>query len=384
MNSPRLFLLALMLPGISLAAEPTPGEREALHKMLPELHLLEPAWNATTVHRESSVLLQKEDKAPIVARLGFPATEIISVKLATGEKTFVVGKDFQLSDDKLTLVFKPEAGAPVIQEKEMFPPEGSPMSYRHRVGNMKQNMLYGPLGWFHNRQIEITYKTDPHSINVPTATLAEKYLPKTLARLKAGKPLLIGVSGDSISTGLDSSALCKAPPFMPGYPELVAEQLRHSTKSEITLKNRAISGWSIANGNVDSEKLLRWKPNLVIIAYGMNDVGRRDPKWYKDQTQKLIDHVHAHDKDTEIILVSTMIGNAEWVHTPREMFPKYREALVSLTGPGVALADVTSVWETFLKNKHDLDLTGNGLNHPNDFGHRLYAQTILSLLVPKP
>ena len=171
---------------------------------------------------------------------------------------------------------------------------------------------------------------------------------------------------------------------MPGYPDLVAAQLGQSYKSEITLKNRAISGWSISSGVVDSEKLLRWKPNLVIIAYGMNDVGRRDPKWYRDQTQKLIDHVREHDKDTEIILVSTMVGHGEWIHTPREMFPKYREALASLTGPGIALADVTAVWETFLKNKHDLDLTGNGLNHPNDFGHRLYAQTILSLLVPKP
>ena len=27
------------------------------------------------------------------------------------------------------------------------------------------------------------------------------------------------------------------------------------------------------------------------------------------------------------------------------------------------------------------DLTGNGLNHPNDYGHRLYAQGVLSLLL---
>lgn len=383
MLSPRCLLLLLAFPVLSFAADPTPAERENLSKLLPELHLLEPAWKASTVHRESSVLLQKEDNAPIVARLGFPAMEILSVKSATGDKTYTVGKDFKLSDDKLSLIFKPEAGAPAIQEKEMFPPEGSPMSYRHRVGNMKQNMLYGPLGWFHHRQIEITYKAAPHDAEISTATYAEKHLPKTIARLKEGKPVLIGISGDSISTGLDSSALCKAPPHMPGYPELVAEQLRQSTKSEITVKNRAISGWSVANGIVDHHKLMTWKPNLVIIAYGMNDVGRRDPKWFKDQTQKLIDQMREHDKNVEIILVSTMIGNAEWVHTPREMFPKYREALASLTGPGIALADVTTVWEIFLKNKHDLDLTGNGLNHPNDFGHRLYAQTILSLLLPK-
>jgi hypothetical protein len=27
------------------------------------------------------------------------------------------------------------------------------------------------------------------------------------------------------------------------------------------------------------------------------------------------------------------------------------------------------------------DLTGNGLNHPNDFGHRLYAQGVLELIL---
>ena len=80
--------------------------------------------------------------------------------------------------------------------------------------------------------------------------------------------------------------------------------------------------------------------------------------------------------------MSPMLGNAEWVHTPRDMFAKYRDELKALAGPGVALADVTAVWELLLKHKHDLDLTGNGLNHPNDFGHRLYAQAILSLFPP--
>ena len=87
--------------------------------------------------------------------------------------------------------------------------------------------------------------------------------------------------------------------------------------------------------------------------------------------------MQAHNKEIEIILVAPMLGNAEWVHAPREMFPKYRDALAELTGPGVALADLTAIWETLLKSKHDLDLIGNGLNHPCDFGHRVYAQVLL-------
>lgn len=38
------------------------------------------------------------------------------------------------------------------------------------------------------------------------------------------------------------------------------------------------------------------------------------------------------------------------------------------TKTGIAPGDVTSIW------------SGNGVSHPNDFGHRVYAQVILGLL----
>ena len=43
---------------------------------------------------------------------------------------------------------------------------------------------------------------------------------------------------------------------------------------------------------------------------------------------------------------------------------------------------MTSLWRDLLKTKKFLDLTGNGVNHPNDFGQRLYAQVILDMLIP--
>lgn len=53
------------------------------------------------------------------------------------------------------------------------------------------------------------------------------------------------------------------------------------------------------------------------------------------------------------------VGPFSW-----EMFLEYRKALR----------------EVMSRQKRDLDYTGNGLNHPNDFGHRLYALAILDLL----
>jgi len=51
-----------------------------------------------------------------------------------------------------------------------------------------------------------------------------------------------------------------------------------------------------------------------------------------------------------------------------------------MCGAGAALADMTTLWRDLLARKSVHDLTGNGINHPNDFGHRLYAQVILGLL----
>jgi len=349
---------------------------QPLHEILDDMRSFEPAWSTPTVWRESSILLKMKPDGPAIARLGFFAAEIIDVSSADRQHRFQLGKDFTLSKDGLQLIFSNHGPVQVISVADLFVPRDTPNSYSHRVGNPEQNLLYRPGRWFHDHNIEVSYRRSG-----PASALGKSgTLPKTMALLKATKKLTIGVSGDSISTGLDASGMTKAYPFQPGYADLVAAQLRATFRNEIVLHNRAVSGWSVANGVTDLPKLLESKPDLIIVAYGMNDVGRKDPKWFGQRTREIIDRIRKELPDTEIILVSSMLGNAEWVHTPRDMFGKYRDELKALTGEGIALADVTAVWELLLKNKHDLDLTGNGLNHPNDFGHRLYAQAILQLI----
>ena len=348
-----------------------------LRETVSELKLLEPAWSSPIVHRESSVLLRMRPDGPITARLAFPASDILEIVTADRRHRFDLKTDVKLSDDGLTLTVTRPGSIVPIDASDFFPAKDTPNSYRHRVGHLDQNLLYRPGRWFHDHDIEITYRRQkaPVALSPKAGTL-----PKTRARLASGKPITLGISGDSISTGLDASALSKAPPNQPGYPDLVAAQMRATFGCDVTMKNRAVSGWSVVNGDKDLEKLLAEKPNLIVVAYGMNDVGRRDPKWFGKQTRAILDKIRAAAPEAEVILVSPMLGHGEWIHTPREMFAKYRDELKALTGPGIALADVTAVWELLLRNKHDLDLTGNGLNHPNDFGHRLYAQAILSLL----
>lgn len=348
---------------------------------LPGMHLREPAWKSPVVHRESSILIQDGDNPP-TARLAFPALEILKVQLASRagnlhEFHYKEGVHWRLRQDQSTLEWIGPVPCEPVRTDQMFVSDGSPNSYKHRVGDPQQSLLYAPGKWFHERNLEITYRRSLDSI--PRDEQPRK-LVRTMEKLRGRSKLVLAVSGDSISTGLDASGTTMSPPNQPGYPELVAAQLTRDFDTEIELVNRSVAGWSIANGLADLDNLLASKPDLLIVAYGMNDVGRRDPAWFADQAQKIQAHAKQVLPDLEIIWVTPMLGNREWVHTPREMFFAYQEALRQVVSPEDALADVTEVWKIMSRQKHDLDFTGNGLNHPNDFGHRLYAQTILEWL----
>lgn len=370
MTISRVLCLVLLLCRAGWAQSPS----------LDDWHLLDPVWQGDTVYLESTVLLQEAEGGPLVGRLAFPVDEIIEAHSSNRELKLDVKSQIKITE-KGTIEIPVDTKAPYVRTADLFPKTGSPMSYKHRVNQPDVSLLYGPGRWFHDHQIEVTYRRKAFQWKGTIPRLATEKLPRTIAALRAGQPLTIGVSGDSISAGGDASGLNNAAPNMPPFPDLIASQLRASTKSEISLKNRAVGGWSIANGNADLEKLLAEKPQLIIMAYGMNDVGRRDPAWFGQQIDQFLKKVRETDPNIELILVAPMLGHVEWVHTPRNMFFLYRDELQQRCGPGIVLADLTDLWHELLQQKHDLDLTGNGLNHPNDYGHRLYAQVILSLLV---
>ena len=360
---------------------------------LSELHLLEPFWRSSTIYRESVLCVQDAGAPSATGKLLYPAKKILAVHSADGSHQFQPGKDFTLSADGRQLVRVNTSAMPFLKSTDLFMPKGArpvwtggaqpavPCALAHKAGDPETHVLFDNGHWFHDQQIEVSYVRDAEEWPGPVPRFDATRLPRTLARLRAKQKLTIGVSGDSISYGLNASGLVLAPPYMPMYPDLVASQLRATYGTEVALFNRAVGGWAVPNGLADLDKLLQHEPDLFIIAYGMNDVGRRNPEAYQTGVQELITRIKTVRPESEIILVATMLGNDQWTHTPREMFPKYRDALASLCGEGVALADLTSLWTEMLKRKRDCDLTGNGVNHPSDFGHRVYASTILSLLV---
>jgi len=377
----------LCLAWIPLLASTNECQGQESQAQTESLKLRSPAWKSNVVYHESSVLLKEGDAQP-KARLAFAAAEVLEVRSALTHEKFQENVHWKLLPSRNELEWIGPSPCTPISSSDLFPPSGAPNSYKHRANNPDQNLLYAPGRWFHERNIEVTYKRIKSENDLGTGTTPS--LKETLSRLRSRSNLTIAISGDSISTGLDASATTSTPPNQPGYPELLVSQLQSESGSKITLVNRSVPGWSIANGVEDLDKLLESKPDLLIVAYGMNDVGRRNPAWFTEQAIKIRNRARELLPNVEIIWVTPMLGNREWIHTPREMFFQYQSALrktieqaQSSDGKADAIADVTQVWEVMSKQKHDLDYTGNGLNHPNDFGHRLYAQTILDLL-PAP
>ena len=359
----------------SPAEEPPKGSWEYSEE------LLQPFWESGVMHGESVLFMQRADGGEARAMVLFPIERMISVKNSTGEIVYEEGKDYKWSKNSREIVLPSGSRiAPSAATDLLRPANSQQFHLPHRDG--KGDILFGGKLEYQALQTTATYAHPREPWSEITPKLDEVGLPNTLAKLRGRKPLRIVVIGDSISTGCNASGWAGGPPFQPAYPELVRQKLTKEYGSEIELTNLSVGGMSTDWAVTMVDEIVEARSDLVIIAFGMNDASGRPAIDYQAKVKSVIDQVRGKLPDVEFILVATMIGNRDWVSLKQELFPQYSAALKQLAGPGIAVADVTSIWAEMLKHKQHYDITGNGVNHPNDFGHRIYAQTVSALLVP--
>lgn len=342
--------------------------------------LLDPFWKSETMRGESLFFVDCTNGAPPVATLAFPPKKIVALKSASGETTYEEGADYRV--DLTAGVIRLPAGSriPVKTLAEMYPPATSKLpKIAHRRGDPGTCLIWSEGHFFHDLQVEVTYTHATGLWKGPVPAFAGEALPRTLRKLRNREPLKLCLVGDSISQGYNASGLTKVPPNMPCYGQLVALGLERAYGTKVEFQNFAVAGWRIENGLGAIAKPISAKPDLVIVAFGMNDSGK-SPAQYADGIRQIQAKIREGVPEVEFVLVGSMTPNPEWSATQLAKFPLFRDELAKLCGPGVALADLTGVWTELLARKGYHDLTGNGVNHPNDFGHRLYAQVILGLL----
>jgi lysophospholipase L1-like esterase len=313
------------------------------------------------LHKETLFFVDEGGTDPSAALLFQPA-RVVALTSATEDTTFEPGLDYIVDIEAGRVACPRGSRIPVTRRSELVA------------------LANGPDDAFHLRQVAVTYEPQSDLWSDYGPQLVEDPPPRTLGRLQRGEPLVVCLAGDSISAGYNASGFTGVAPHQPAYGSLVASALEREYGSPIAFHNFAVAGWTADNAVHDIDRLVAPNPDLVIVAFGMNDAGYAEAEHYAANIESIRSSVRQAVPKAEFVLVAPMLPNPEWDYPVLSRFPAYRDALARLSGSGTTLADLTTVWTRILRRKGWFDLAGNGFNHPNDFGHRLYARFILAAL----
>ena len=345
--------------------------------MLTFEQMLTPIWDTDIVYGESFTMYRNEN-GEISADFLYEPQEIIEVKSASFEAFYEEDKDYFIKDGKLHL--KEGTKIPFMEFDKVFMRNYVP----GKSFAISNGYLFFDDGiFFHNHQIAVTYKCQKGAWQGYKPEYKGDILHKTIKRLTTEKALKIVLFGDSISAGFNASGKMLTEPFQPGFCDLFAEKLRREYNANITIKNSSVGGKNSYWGmEVLDEKVIEENADLVIIAFGMNDICT--PEEFETNIRNMVDRIKAANADTDIILVATSTPNP-LLSDEKARFWWYQhrhgEALKSLEADGIAVLDIGALQKELHRKKRFIDTTGNNVNHPNDFFIRVHAQALSALLV---
>ena len=365
---------------------------------------IKPYWKGSIEYNETVLFLGEDDEAQLL----YDVDDIIAVTSYGLDTLYEEGKDYEIVGNKIRRT--KNSSIPYFTEDEYYPSQSTMRS----LEKGREYLLYGEGETFTSRQIAVTYThSDKWTGAVPKGQ-SNKFR-KAKAKLEAKEDIKILFYGDSITTGANSSKKTGAKPKAELYTEMIASYLKNkygydkinynvnndknNSNPDITLSsdseeksvieyiNMAVGGqdsnWAVSNYK---NRVLKFKPDLVFIAFGMNDKTRTAAYFY-DKMSVLVKNIRDELPDVEIMLISTSLPNktaaAAASGTPFfKEHDKFEPELKKISDAyeNVGLSNVTSLNAELLKRKRFRDMTGNNINHPNDYLARLYAQVTIASL----
>lgn len=247
-------------------------------------------------------------------------------------------------------------------------------------------VLYDGSGKYPAKQIAVTYESDKKD-NMIGEIAGNRYgtLPGLHEKLKEGRRVNIVYYGDSVMEGSDGSGMRGLAPFMPIYSGMVTEGLkRQYPHAEIRQWNTAAGGmntvWGVENA---VERVAAFQPDLAVIGFGCNDAsGKLSPGEYQRNNYRMVELIREVRPETEFMFMPSILPNPEckgWTgwHLLAQCI---LEGIVRKVH-GTALVPMRDIYLSLLSRKRYPDIQGNGVNHPNDFLYRIYAQALLEALI---
>ena len=314
----------------------------------------------------------------------FPAENITEIRQHSTGELYLPGADYLHSPGDAFITRPENSRIPFFPESALHPVENlrlHPAPDANAIANAVDggNLIFNNAGFFALNQIDISYQAAVTPTLPVTLDRQGERLPRFRKKLAAAEALQITLIGDSISEGFNATKFVKIPPLAPCYMEMACMELG----PQVNFTNRAIGGTGIQHSSDIEKEYLSDQADLLVIAYGMNNFAAMPFAEFLKHLQHIIANSQAVNPHTEYLIVTSMSGNPLWKPTipgPHAVYAENLRRSVAAMPPEIALADVAKVWQTILERKGFYDLTGNGVNHPNDYGHRIYASVILEIL----
>ncbi len=356
---------------------------------------LYPLWEGTTVYNET-LWFTVNNYAPLL----YEPDQVLSVRSYDLKTTYTEGVDYVVDGNSIVLLSG--SSIPFMTESQYFPaqPPTPSISLPHDGGGYWYITEGNDISL---RQVVVTY-THKGTRDWTMPRVETDKFPKTMQKLENGESIKIVFYGDSITVGANSSEFLGISPRAESYANMVKSYIAaRYPQADVQFANTAVGGTDSNWGNNESVgvdaidninagegdhfqlRVLNENPDLLFIAYGMNDPDYLPDPHFKDNIASMIEKVRAQNPDVEIMLVSGMIANPETDFYNKD-YLAYQEALSDLcetyenVGLATTLNTVLSVYdldENGGNGKRFQDCTANNANHPNDFLMRVYAQTIV-------
>ncbi len=370
--------------------------------------IMQPIFRGNTVKNETVMFLDKGD----TKKLLYPIDSIVSVTNYMGTVTYREGIDYVLEDGMLKVT--KNSAIPCIT-RARYLDVADPTLQTWFEGEL-HNTYWGEGRLMTDWQVCVTYTHSEEWGGFTQNCEAQTY-EKLLRKLQAGEDVTIIFYGDSDSYGACSSYMSGHAPYQPSFAMLTtyaladlfdytvhhvrlaertdtapipSEDYVAGTRGTITYVNSSVGGWGTRDGanNLNTHVkpyIEEYGCDLLIIALGGNDA-TMPARSAANNVSMIIKRVLPMAPDTSFLILATTMPNPDsvgWFVKQDLQEAEFILMAEEYEGKGIpcAVACMTSVSLAVMERKDYRDITGNNINHPNDFTSRLYAQTMIQALI---
>lgn len=367
--------------------------------------LMDDIFFGETVRNETVMFLDPGEQRSLLFRID----EVISVTSYDGSRTYTEGIDYAVSDGKLIAL---EGGSIPCITSEKYYGAGSDSLLVTKHDGKSVYTHWGEGRVMTDWQVNVTYTHSDTWEGFHQPCAAGVYA-EFFEKLQKGEDVTVIFYGDSCTYGAASSFAYGYAPYQYSYALLATNALADlfgytvhyasslgpvpgkdhvgGTRGTITYINPSVGGWTSEDGvsQYDTELaplIAAYGCDLFVLDIGGNDGGRaaRDVR-RNDET--ILNRVLADAPQTSLLVMSTMVPNPnatngwfgkEYLQEPHliRMAERYRSR-----GVPCAVCCMTSMTLSVLDHVEFRDISGNNINHPNDFLARIYACTLFRTLV---